>query len=45
MNFNELAPLEAIKDHNPKYFLTMDYTLLTSHNGIKQINVMDWLLK
>ena len=41
----ELAPLEAISDHNPKYLLTMDHTPLTSHNGIKQINVLDWLLK
>ena len=41
----ELAPLEAIKDHNPKYLLTMDHTPFTSHNGIKQINALDWLLK
>ena len=41
----ELASLEAINDHNPKYLLTMDNTPLTSHNGIKQINVLDWLLK
>jgi predicted AAA+ superfamily ATPase len=41
----ELAPLDAISDHNPKYLLTMDYKHLTSHNGIKQINVLDWLLK
>ena len=41
----ELAALEAIKDHNPKYLLTMDYMPLTSHNGIKQINVIQWLLK
>ena len=41
----ELAPLEAINDHNPKYLLTMDNTPLTSHNGIKQINALDWLLK
>jgi predicted AAA+ superfamily ATPase len=41
----ELAPLDAIKDHNLKYLLTMDYTPLTSHNGIKQINALDWLLK
>jgi len=40
----ELAPLEAINDHNPKYLLTMDNTPLTSHNGIKQINALDWLL-
>ena len=41
----ELAPLEGISDHNPKYLLTMDNTPITSHNGIKQINVLDWLLK
>jgi predicted AAA+ superfamily ATPase len=41
----ELASLEAINDHNPKYLLTMDNTPLTSHNGIKQLNVLDWLLK
>ncbi|GHS88416.1 ATPase [Synergistales bacterium] len=41
----ELAPLEAINDHNPKYLLTMDYTPPTSHNGVKQINVLDWLLR
>lgn len=41
----ELAPLEAISDHKPKYLLTMDHTPLTSHNGIKQKNVLDWLLK
>lgn len=41
----ELASLKAIKDHNPKYLLTMDYMPLTSHNGIKQMNVIQWLLK
>lgn len=41
----ELAPLEKIHDHNPKYLLTMDFTPLVSHNGIKQINVLDWLLQ
>lgn len=41
----ELTSLEAIKDHNPKYLLTMDYTPLTSYNGIKQINVLEWLTK
>lgn len=41
----ELSSLEAIKDHNPKYLLTMDYTPLTSYNGIKQMNVLEWLVK
>lgn len=40
----ELASLDSIRDHNPKYLLTMDFTPYTSHNGIKQINVLDWLL-
>jgi len=37
----ELATLEAIRNHNPKYLLTMDHTPPTSHNGIKQLNVLD----
>jgi len=41
----ELTPLKSINDHNPKYLLTMDNTPITSHNGIKQINALDWLLK
>lgn len=41
----ELKPLDNINDHNPKYLLTTDYTPYTSHNGIKQINVFDWLLE
>ena len=40
----ELRPLEMISDHNPKFLLTMDPIPVTSHNGIKQINVLDWLL-
>ncbi|GHT79296.1 ATPase [Actinomycetota bacterium] len=40
----ELASLEAIRDHNPKFLLTMDFTPNASHNGIKQINALDWLL-
>ena len=40
----ELSPLNNITDHNPKYLLTMDFTPYTSHNGIKQINVLEWLL-
>ena len=41
----ELAPLESIKDHNPKYLITMDFVPMTSHNGIKQINALEWLLR
>lgn len=41
----ELEPLDAIKDHNPKFLLTMDYGPLVSHNGIRQLNVLDWLMQ
>ena len=41
----ELSSLDSIKDHNPKYLLTMDFMPLTSYNGIKQINIIEWLLR
>lgn len=40
----EITPLDSISDHNPKYLLTMDDEPIKSHNGIKQINVLEWLL-
>ncbi len=40
----ELSPLEKILDHNPKFLLTLDALPVSSHNGIKQINALDWLL-
>ena len=40
----ELAPLNAISDHNPKTLLTMDNDPPVSHNGIRQQYVLDWLL-
>jgi predicted AAA+ superfamily ATPase len=39
----ELRSLNNIKDHNQKFLLTMDYLPQTSYNGIKKINVIDWL--
>ena len=41
----ELLPLESIKDHNTKYLLTLDEDPQVSHNGIKQINALDWLME
>lgn len=41
----ELKPLDAIRDHNAKYLLTMDYMPAVSHNGIRQLNVLDWLIE
>lgn len=40
----ELAPLEKIKDSYPKYLLTLDYGS-SNNNGIKRVNVLDWLLE
>ena len=40
----ELKPLDNITDHNPKYLLTMDEDPEVSHNGIRQLNALDWLL-
>ena len=40
----ELTPLDSIADHNPKYLLTMDNDPPVSHNGIRQVFVLDWLL-
>ena len=40
----ELKPLDSINDHNPKYLLTMDEDPAVSHNGIRQMNALDWLL-
>lgn len=41
----ELAPLESVNDHNGKYLLTLDDDPPCSHNGIKHVNALDWLLK
>ena len=40
----ELASLNAIKDSNPKYLLTTDLDLNPVYNGIRKLNVVDWLL-
>jgi predicted AAA+ superfamily ATPase len=39
----EYCPLEAINDNYPKYLLTAE-SFLQSRNGIKHLNVFDWLL-
>ena len=41
----ELAPLQDVNDHYPKYILTMDIDPIADYDGIKKINVLDWLLK
>lgn len=39
----ELAPLQAIRDNYPKIILTRDYNS-TSFEGIRHLNVLEWLL-
>ena len=40
----ELASLNSIADHSPKFLLTLDDDPMASHNGIRQLNALDWLL-
>jgi len=39
----ELAPFNRIPDFNERLLITMDYET-GNHNGVKQINAIDWLL-
>lgn len=42
----ELEPLEKIRDHYPKILLTLDEIGKgMNYNGIRQINLLDWLLE
>ena len=41
----ELYSLQKIKDHYPKYLLTLDDDPDSDHNGIKQTNALRWLNK
>ncbi|MCL2810213.1 MAG: ATP-binding protein [Treponema sp.] len=40
----ELDSLNAINDNFPKFLLTRDYEPKITHNGVKQLNVLEWLL-
>ncbi|MBQ8295326.1 MAG: ATP-binding protein [Clostridia bacterium] len=40
----ELRVLEAVKDHYPKYLLTLDDDPEVQYNGIRCVNARDWLL-
>ncbi len=41
----ELAPLQKINDNYEKIVLSLDTGLESSYEGIKSMNVMDWLLE
>ncbi|MCQ2965512.1 MAG: ATP-binding protein [Alphaproteobacteria bacterium] len=40
----ELKPLQNIKDNHPKYLLTLDYLPNENYDGIKRLNVLNWLI-
>lgn len=41
----ELAPFKKVNDNYPKYLLTLDEVFATAdYDGIKKLNVLDWLL-
>ena len=40
----ELAPLQKITDHYPKFILTLDDDPEADHDGIRRINALDWLM-
>lgn len=41
----ELASLRAIKDSTPKYLLTTDVDFNPVYDGIRKLNVIDWMLQ
>lgn len=40
----ELRSLRLIKDNYEKIVLSMDYDFISSYDGIKSYNLIDWLL-
>ena len=40
----ELAPLQKIRDNYPKLVLSLDQGLDASYEGIKSLNLINWLL-
>ena len=45
VKIRELRSLESIDDNYEKTILTMDKTINNDYNGIKVINIIDWLLQ
>ena len=41
----ELAPLEKIRDNYEKIVLSMDIDSGSTYNGIKALNIINWLLE
>lgn len=45
VKLREIRSLESITDNYEKIILTMDKSINNDYNGIKVINIIDWLLK
>ena len=41
----ELTPLQQLTDHYPKYILTLDNDPEADYEGIRRINVLEWLVE
>lgn len=41
----EMKPLKVVKDFNQRVVITTDYDVNESYNGIKHINIFDFLLR
>ncbi len=39
----ELAPLRSLRDSHPKFLLTLDPDPEINHDGIRQLNALEWL--
>lgn len=39
----EIRPLQTVRDNYEKIILSMDRSFITSENGIKFVNIIDWL--
>ena len=40
----EIRPFDSINDHYARYLITMDRDLVTDIDGIRKLNVVDWLI-
>ncbi len=41
----ELASLQQIKDQYPKFILTLDEDPMADYDGIKRVNVLEWMME
>ncbi|MBR7069319.1 MAG: AAA family ATPase [Oxalobacter sp.] len=44
LRYSELKPLQSINDNYEKIILSMDRSFIQSYEGIRSINLIDWLI-